>query len=749
MGLLRPLRDDTGFRQLDRDLESLRNALDEKQPNLEALAQRAEDILARSEMFSRRTGEAHFLVGTIHLRLAGSAPAAQAADTWQKARFHFQEAEQLGVPEEDQPRLCQRLGITLHHTGAEAPRVLDYLRRFPEASDDLAEYYTALTQTYLRLPVPDVRAALAANQKLLALPTANDAILAPARLLRGELLLQLKDSAEARKVLERIGPTAPPAIRSRARLLAAQSYLEEGTWDKAAELWQQTLAELSDSPADRGRISYALGLCYRQTDRPADADQAWEAALKDGGEVAQAAAVRLAELRLDGAKRGTSLELYEQALRDVKQPADWRNRFLDLAEARPLLEAGCRAFRETGDPAAAVRLASLFARVAAPPSGHIALAEALDAWATSLSQRDDRDQGRAHFREAANLFEGVAEARLGQQDHAEWLWRAGRCWSQGEEPARAVPVLERFVKLLAPPERLGEAWYRLGEAHYRLGNAAAAETAWKQCILYPSSFAFRSPIRLAAVQSARGNFDEAIDILEQNLRRMDHATGSEAHEQSLFALGGLYFQRGKFDLAAAHYQRALERYPANSGALTAAYHLAECYRQRANLEYQNMTNSSLPEAHQHYQRQYRLHLEQAAANYRKVAANLAGRETSGRLSPSEATMLLRSRFAVADCESSLGHLDKAAPLYDALARQCAGRVEGLIALKQLERCYSMDGRIDQARGTLVLFSKTLAELPDAAFQGRPEQESRLEFKKWLDRATDLLNQFAPPGAPQS
>jgi tetratricopeptide (TPR) repeat protein len=749
MGFFRPFRDDTGFRKLDRDLESIRNTLAERRPNLEELAQRAEDVLARSEIFARRTGEAHFLLGTIHLRRAGSAAAPQAVEIWQKARFHFQEAEQLGVPQEDQPKLSERLGLTLHQTGAEPQRVLDYLRRFPEAADDLGAYYTALTQTYLRLPVPDVRAALNANQKLLALPTADDAILAPARLLRGELLLQVKESVEARKVLERIGQSAPPAIRSRARLLAARSYLEEGAWEKAAELWHQILADNPGSPQESGRIWYALGLCYRQTERPADADHAWETALKGGGEVAQAAALRLAELRLEGVKRGTSLELYERALRDVQQPADWRNPLLDIAEARPLVEAGCRVFREIGDPAAAVRLGSFFIRIAVPPSGHLALAEALEAWATDLGRAGDREQPRVRFREAATLFESVAEARLGQQDYAEWLWRAGRCWALGEESARTVPVLERFVKLLAAPERLGEAWYRLGEAHQRLGNAAAAETAWKQCILYPSSFAFQAPIRLASVQAARGNVDEAIEILEQNLRRMDHASGSEAHEQSLFTLGGLYFQSGKFDQAAEHYQRALERYPANPGALTAAYHLAECYRRRAMLDYENIGNSSLPLAQQHYQGKYRLHLEQAAANYRKVVANLAGREGEGRLTPAEASMLLRSRFAVADCESSLGHLDKAAPLYDALARQYAGHVEALIALKQLERCYSMQGRIDQARATLVLFSKALSELPDAAFQGRPEQESRLEFRKWLDRNTDLLNQLAPAAAPQS
>src|SRR5262249_30282614 len=147
------------------------------------------------------------------------------------------------------------------------------------------------------------------------------------------------------------------------------------------------------------------------------------------------------------------------------------------------------------------------------------------------------------------------------------------------------------------------------------------------------------------------------------------------------------------------------------GGLTARYQLAQCYRHLANQEYQYIgSNSQLPKAQQHYQQQYRDCLERAADQYRKVVAELASVESEGKLPPNDQAMLLQARFAVADCESSLGHFAKAAPLYDELARRYTGRVEGLIALKQLWRCHSMDGRIDHARTTLVLFSKALTEL---------------------------------------
>src|SRR5439155_16492171 len=131
-----------------------------------------------------------------------------------------------------------------------------------EAADDLGEAYGLLTQAYLRLPTPDIPSALASNLKHLQLPTANDDLLAPARLLRGELLLRLKDAAEARKVLSRIGESAPPTILARARILLAQSYQDEASWGQAAQLWEQALADRRQEPPARGRLLYNLGLCY-------------------------------------------------------------------------------------------------------------------------------------------------------------------------------------------------------------------------------------------------------------------------------------------------------------------------------------------------------------------------------------------------------------------------------------------------------------------------------------------------------
>src|SRR2546426_6457888 len=48
---------------------------------------------------------------------------------------------------------------------------------------------------------------------------------------------------------------------------------------------------------------YYLGSCYRNLNRPADAARLWEQAAEQGGEVAQAASLRLAELHVESGQR--------------------------------------------------------------------------------------------------------------------------------------------------------------------------------------------------------------------------------------------------------------------------------------------------------------------------------------------------------------------------------------------------------------------------------------------------------------
>src|SRR5262249_55122373 len=243
----------------------------------------------------------------------------------------------------------------------------------------LNEHYEMLTQLCLRLPQPNLQAALDANAKQLALPTDNEDLLEPARLLRGELLLRASKRDEARKVLGRIRRSAPPGIYARARLIRAQSCQQDRLWAEAAALWEEILKDAQEPVPDTGRTMYYLGMCYRQLDQQRDAVRLWECTLSEDAESSQAAAFGLAELRLLGPNPAAAVECFEQALRDVKSPAEYRNSLIDLSEARRRVENGSRAYIKMGDFERARRVAELYERLTPGANGQL-LAEGAGAW---------------------------------------------------------------------------------------------------------------------------------------------------------------------------------------------------------------------------------------------------------------------------------------------------------------------------------------------------------------------------------
>jgi tetratricopeptide (TPR) repeat protein len=753
----RPLWHTTDAARLDRDLAEIRRALATPQAPPETLLPLARDVLARCEWSYQRIGEAHYLLGSLCQRLAA---AGGDSELWQQARHHLEQAEALGVPEDDQPVLTYRRGVVGFSTGAEPARVIDWLTRGLDVADDKVEAYKLLTQAYQRLPSPNLRAALAANQQLLDLPTANDAQLDPVRLLRGELLLRVQDHAEARKVLARIGPSAAPDIRARARQFLAQAFQAEGNWTEAAKLWEEALADRAHPPREPGKVKYALGLCYYQLQRWDDADRTWEAALLYDGDELQASALRLAELRLETAvKRATVPGLYEKALKPVAQPADYRNALIDLAEARAFVETGWRTFHEAQEHEPAYRLAVQYVRLAVPPAGLIAVGEAAEAWARALRDEarraSDGEAGRRaeeaaqqRFREAGVAFAAVADAVAERDDPEKWLWRSGDGYWQGRDGPRDVAVLQRYVTLAAPQDRLGEAWYRLARAHDEAGNQAEQrDKAYVKCIEYPGPAAYEARYELALLQVARGQLDSAAEALEQNLQGLQGKTTVPAYERSLFTVGELLFRKGNYQVAGKRLQDALTQFPGATQAPSARLYLAESYRRLGDQERQNLSSadSQHEEMREHYRTESRRWFEQAAVEFQKVQDSLGTKGSRRPLSSAEDGLLRQARFGLAECRASLDQYPEAIRVYQELAERYKGQVEEVLALKGQHLCYAQLGQADNARQTLLLAAPLLDRLGENAFQGRPVSESWSVLQTWLKNSQVPLQ---PAGQPQ-
>src|SRR5688500_3392200 len=106
--LARPLCPQHRASPLDRDFAAVRRALDQPRVDARQRVALAERLLQQAEPFPDHAGEAHFLLGSAYLRLAERST--DPGDAWVQARSHLGQAEALGVPEADRPRLAYRLG---------------------------------------------------------------------------------------------------------------------------------------------------------------------------------------------------------------------------------------------------------------------------------------------------------------------------------------------------------------------------------------------------------------------------------------------------------------------------------------------------------------------------------------------------------------------------------------------------------------------------------------------------------------
>jgi tetratricopeptide (TPR) repeat protein len=736
------------------DLRAARKALAPPRQDPERALGLLQDILTRAAGSRAQQAEAHFLAGSSYLLLAGTAPDA-AEQRWRQARVQLEEAQRLGIDPADNLRLTYRLAKAWYHTGEDPRHIIAALLQTVEnGADNVAEAYAMLAQCYLRLPQPDLAAALEANRKQLALPSVEEDVLAPARLLNGELLLRLEQRDEARVALSCIKPDAPRAIYVQARYLLAQTYQDEGQWLQAERLWREVLQSPDDVPVDRGRAQYYLGLCLaRQSTRTLETVSAWEKAVQYPGEGSRAAAFRLAELHLANNQPTRAWKAFERAFQDWP-PKGYESTLLPVAEARGICEAACQAFCKADEFESARRLALLYEKLALPGRVPLLLAHVADGWAEHLFNQSRSPnpeesarrlaQARAQQVEAGMAYEALAACAPTVADRADALWQSADRYIKAAEDERGLNVLDRLTALEVPDTRRAEAYLLMGGVHQAHQEEPQARDAYRKCVEYDKegTFAYRARYQLAEIEMARGKLEEAERILEQNLNLMMAAPDAEAQEKTYGALANLEFRRGNYRLAAIRLRAALERYPTSPRALAERQLLADCYRRLAVEETQAAGHTSRW-LDPHAESQYRQWLKMAAANYQKLKDDLLARQTAEGLAPADEEVLRRAEFDEAECRFELGtdNFGDAIRLYEVLAARYHHRAECLDALAQVTQCYWMRGQADKALETLNRIRAALKDMDDAAISRSKVRDSRHGWEDWLAKATQLLRSF--------
>jgi tetratricopeptide (TPR) repeat protein len=739
----RPLVPENPQHRLTRDLETARQLLARKDGETQTAIALAERALADARQFPERTGEALFVLGSAHLHQAEQLNPALAGADFKKARQYLKEAESQGVPEELKGQLLYRLAKVDFYTGSDLDKVIAQLEESADQAEDQAESYGLLTQAYLRKQPPELEKALEANRKQRQAPLAQEEVLAPARLLGGELLLRLGRPAEARKTLELVGEHAPAAVLAQARMLRARSYQEESMWSEAAKLYEVALADNNRVPLPHpARAYYSLGLCYRQLDQPDAARAKWEECLRitRGGVEVQPAALELALLDSQGLHPEKALEALQTAVGEIQEPEQWTNPVVDLTRARQVFEQVARNLIDSQRHDLVIPLTHLYVRIAPPGRAQTLRGEVSAAWARVLKEQarnasSNEDQqkaeirARALFAQAGQAYALAAKA-LTETAQLDALWLAARYFHQCQSHDETIAILERFLRLSHDPEKKGKGYFLLAEAYRQAQRPDEAEAAYRECVKFPTVYQYRARFQLAMNALARGALDDAEADLELNLKLLRFDPDPEAQEKSLFALGDLFYQRGNFRMVVRRLGEALDRYPDNPDALRAQYQLADSYRRLAsqyNQAYLIGENMST-QTQQHFQREHLRWLRKAAEEFTRLDEKLRKNpELQGLVGANEQ---LEVPFSAARCLFHIGEYEKALQIYERLSEDQTQPLRKVESLGGAVSCHAALGDINRVLQRLIEIRLVLPQL---------EEKQQVLWERWVTEISKGLH----------
>jgi hypothetical protein len=754
-----------------RQLAHARQSLEKSPPDWADVIQRAQIVVEAANRFPQFAAEAHFLIGSAQLGRIEHGRVDPGVIS--QARQHLQQAEQLGVSDADRPKLAYRLARSAVLLGLNPSQAALDLAKAIDAADDPADAYGLLAEAFLKQQPPDLAAALEATKKQLekAAPATEPRLLAQARLRSGKLHLAQNAVKDGRQALERIGndarQDAPDAFFT-ARALLAESYESTQDWGKAARNWEQVRSNPKLSAAARAHALFRLGSCYWHDQRAGEATTVWEEAAAVPGDEGQAARLRLAELRTESAP-DAAVEAFTTALRDIREPADYRNRLISLNEVRQMLERAAAICRTHGHTAAATKLIELFARLAPPGRDDEILAEAADAAADSLAkdarQLPDQsaplhEKARGQYLVAARAYERAAGKIGPGPEQARWLWKSADRYLKAQQQQAALDVLMRMTQLedVLGSVNTAEAWFEIATIHHQKQQYAAARSAYQNCLKAPGRFGFRARHQLAILDLAENRFDEAEMALQENRSALRVAAQPDLQllEQTEFALAAVAFQRQnavkpelrEYTTAEQRYLGALQQFPDSPEAVVARFNRGQCFWFVAMQKSEALSGGALKDDERKaYLKQYRESLHSAAEQFDKVEEDLLTRQKSEPLPSREYALLRQAAFMAAHCFWHLENIDEALRRYSGLALRYQGQVWELGALSQVFQCHRLARQDDKAKAMLPRIRDAFEKLPESAFTGSDRSFQRSFWLQWLTDAEKVLGEGNKPVSP--
>jgi tetratricopeptide (TPR) repeat protein len=278
-------------------------------------------------------------------------------------------------------------------------------------------------------------------------------------------------------------------------------------------------------------------------------------------------------------------------------------------------------------------------------------------------------------------------------------------------------------------KRRPRALLALGESLLALGEPGAALKALEECIEFHGRDAAVFEARLLAAQAylEQGRSEPAEKLLLDNLYGDALSPASTEWRRSLFALGRLLYEAGRYPEAIQRLDEAIVRYPKDEEAEEARYLAAESYRRSAREVERQEQQEATAEGRLARRREWTQLLETGLARFEQELNSILLRQEQRPLTSLEEAILRNCFFSRGAILFQLGRYREAIQAYASVTNRYQQRPEVLQAYMQIAACYRRLGQTAEARSVLEQAKYALKHLPE----GMPfEDTSNYNRQEW-------------------
>ncbi|MFO0946996.1 MAG: tetratricopeptide repeat protein [Planctomycetota bacterium] len=461
-----------------------------------------------------------------------------------------------------------------------------------------------------------------------------------------------------------------------------------------------------------------------------------------------------------------AVEAFEEANEATKGRLPFDNRYLALNRLRTLFTRAWEKFQQSGDYTNGMAVARIYRNYSPPGVADQMLGDSARALAERLSRRAKSEryadseatlrESWKHFELAGDSYYRAAMADRSSNQYADLLWQAALNTFDAHYYDRAAELFHEFGEAHGTGEREFLTRYLISRCAMASEDFARARELLEEVLARrprsPNRFEARVDLAECYVELAEALGPEPKDaegkakrteylsradaLLAENIDGLNFDLEPKALEwqRSLFVLGRLLHEQGRYPQAIERLREASRRYPDASQVLDSKYRIADSYRRWAEASQTLMQDPGVtPRGRTVLQNERNDRLKSALQEFEDLRSKLLKVQEERPLSPDEQALLRGSFFSVGDVYVALEDWEGAIDAYTTAANRFQDRPECLSAYVQIANAYLRLGRSSEANSTLRQARWVLSKLDDRQFAG-----SAMNKNQWKSRLDSLV-----------